>query len=300
MANNLFNRQNDVILLKSLVSQRRLYSSAKNWGYAPGIITVLLAVVAFLWQKGNSGWSSLIVAGISFLGWAVAIFGEKYGEILRHKAARIQQYIDREIFKEAFSAEELELWHDLPLAGELSEENAKVTDEDVDKEKVRNWYSDYSELTPSNAVFLCQRENLRWDKKLRLCILLGVLLCLFSSFIVWSIKVWNIRVCEALPVLIAGAGVASVLIKIIVGLVLDIVRMGHISTVANVVETNLQHGVNSTPLLFQLQNLIYDNRCNVVLVPDFIYKILRKRWQKYEDDIAEAHVEIERNGGASC
>ena len=204
------------------------------------------------------------------------------------------------IFKEAFSAEELELWHDLPLAGELSEENAKVTDEDIDKEKVRNWYSDYSELTPSHAVFLCQRENLRWDKNLRLCILLGVLLCLFACICVWTVKVWNLRVCEALPVLIAGAGVSSVLIKIIVGLALDIVRMGHISTVANVVEANLQRGVNSTPLLIQLQNLIYDNRCNVVLVPDFIYKILRKSWQKYEDDIADAHVEIERNDGASC
>lgn len=300
MANNLFNRQNEAILLKSLVSQRRLYSSAKNWGYAPGIITVLLAVVAFFWHKEDTGKTSLIVAAISFVGWALVIFGEKYGEILRLKAARIQQYIDREIFKEAFSAEELVSWHNLPLAGELSEENAKVTDADIEKEKVRNWYSDYSKLTPSHAVFLCQRENLRWDKKLRVLILISMLLFLSACVFVWSIKVWNLKVCEALPVLIASAGVVSVLIKIIVGLVLDLVRMGRISTVANVVEVNLQNGVKATPLLIQLQNLIYDNRCNVVLIPDFIYKMIRNSWQKYEDDIAEAHVEIERNGVTSC
>lgn len=300
MANNIFNRQNDAVLLKGLVSQRRLYSSAKSWGYVPRVITVLLAFVASCWQKENCDGFSLIVAAFSFVGWALAIFGEKYGGILRHKAARIQQYIDREIFKEAFSAEELVLWHDLPLAGELSEENAKVTCADIEKEKVRNWYSDYSELTPPHAVFRCQRENLRWDKRLRVLILISVLLCLFVCIFAWSIKVWNLKVCEALPILIAGAWVASILIKIIVGLVLDLVRMGHISTVANVVETNLQHGVNATLQLIQLQNLIYDNRCNVVLIPDFLYMLMRKSWQKYEDGIAEAHVEIERNGGVSC
>lgn len=300
MANNIFNRQNNSILLKSLVSQRRLYSFAKSWGYVSGVITVLLAIVASCWQKESCDRLSLIVAVLSFVGWLFAIFGEKYGEILRHKAARIQQYIDREIFKEAFSAEELVLWHDLPLSGELSEENAKVTDADIEKERVRNWYSDYSKMTPSHAVFLCQKENLRWDKKLRVRILISILFCLSVCTFVWPIKVWNLKVSEALPVLIAGAGVASVLIKIIVGLVLDLVRMGHITTVANVAETNLQSGVNVAPLLIQLQNLIYDNRCNVVLIPDFFYMLTRKRWQKYEDDIAEAHVEIERNGGALC
>lgn len=300
MANNIFNRQNDAILLKSLVSQRRLYSSAKSWGYVPRVIAVLLAFVASCLQKGNCDKLSLIVAGISFVGWVLAIFGEKYGGILRRKAARIQQYIDREIFKEAFSAEELVLWHDLPLTGELSEENAKVTNADIEKEKVRNWYSDYSKLTPSHAAFLCQRENLRWDKRLRVLVLISVLLCLSACIFAWSIKVWNLRVCEALPILIAGAWVASIMIKIIVGLVLDLVRMGHISTVANVVETNLQHGVNATLQLIQLQNFIYDNRCNVVLIPDLFYKLMRKRWQKYEDNIAEAHVEIEKNGGALC
>ena len=300
MGNNIFNRQNDAIILKSLVSQRRLYSSAKCFSYAPWIISLILAVISFFWRVGECNMISWIVATISFVGWEAAIFGEKYGGLLRRKAARIQQFIDREIFKEAFTAEDLVSWCNVSLVSELSEENAKVSESDIKKEKVRNWYSDYSELNPLHAVFCCQRENLRWDKKLRVFVLLCVLFCLFFCGIVWCIKVWNLKVCEVLPVLVSGGGVVSILIKILVGLIFDLVRMGRISTVTDIVEATLRQGSDPAPLLITLQGLIYDNRCSVVLIPDFVYKMLQKKYQKNEDSIAKVYVETEDNGVALC
>lgn len=293
MTNHFFIRQNDQVVLKCLVAQRKLYSRAKRWGYIPKVTVVLLVLIALVWQSNNSTAASWLLAIVSFIAWIIAFAGEMYIDVLRHKAARMQQFIDKEIFKEAFSAEELSSWRDTPLASEISEEMSGVEDSDVDKENVRNWYPDYSFLSPQKAVFFCQKENLRWDRKLRVSMMIVGLIFLFGFMGLLLLRVWNMKVCNALPTLMAGAGIFSVSVNVLVGLVFDCVRLTKINEIAAIVEKNLQGGLSIAGLLIDMQNKIYENRCKVVLVPDFFYKILRKRQQKSEDAITKFHIEVE-------
>lgn len=296
MTNHFFIRQNDKVVLKCLVAQRKLYSRAKRWGYIPKVTVVLLVLIALVWQSNNSTAASWLLATVSFIAWIIAFVGEMYIDVLRNKAARIQQFIDKEIFKEAFSGEELSSWRDTPLASEISEAMSGIEDSDIDKEEVRDWYPDYSLFSPQKAVFLCQKENLRWDRKLRVSMVIVILMFLIGFMGFLLLRVWNMKVCNVLSTLIAGAGIFSAFVNVLVGLIFDYVRITKITEIAAMVEKNLQDGLNIAGLLIDLQNKIYENRCKVVLVPDFFYKILRKRQQRSEDAITKFHIELEQRG----
>lgn len=292
MENTLYKRQNDIRILKCLVAQRRLYATAKTWSYAPKVVNLILVGLGFAGVcDGHAAWG-WILAGIAIISWLISTLGEEYVKVLRGKAAKIQQYVDREIYREAFSDENLSLFSSVPLRSELDKEIAGITDDDIEEEKVRNWYSDYSSFPSEEAVFCCQRENLRWDLRLRI-------IAIFASVTLFSIlgvsvmcNVWDLKVKDVLPVLIPAAGLASALLTVIFGLVLDCVRSAQMSAASAIIELGLGRGENMLSNLVDLQNLIYNNRCNVVFIPDCLYKCFRKLHQKREDAIARAHKEL--------
>ncbi len=291
MANSLYTKQNEKLVLCCLVAQRRLYSKAKGGSYAPKIINLILLVFAFtdMCKVNACGW---VLAWVAIFSWIMATLGDEYVKILRGRAASIQQYVDREIYREAFSNTDITNWSNIPLTSVLDKEIAGITDVDIDKAKVRNWYSDYSTDLPQEAVFYCQRENLRWDRKLRVIAIIGTLIASIILCVTVMCKVWELKVKDVLPVLIPAAGLASALLTILFGLILDCVRSAQMSAVAAMIELGLQRRENMLSKLVDFQNLIYNNRCSVVFIPDCFYKCFRKLYQKKEDAIAKAHEEL--------
>jgi len=291
MGNRLYQKQNNSRILKCLVAQRRLYSAAKRWSYAPKITNLILLVLAFsnLCEDSVWGW---VLAGIALVSWLISTVGDEIVKSFRVKAAKTQQYIDREIYIEAFSDVDMSAWNSIPLKSELDKEIADIDDADIEKEKVRNWYSDYSAFSPQEAVFCCQRENLRWDRKLRI-IAIVVTLALFIILCASVMcKVWELKVKDVLPVLIPAAELASALLTALFGLFLDCVRSAQLSAVSAIIELGLERNENVLSNLIDFQNLIYNNRCSVVFIPDILYKCFRKIFQKKEDAIARAHKEL--------
>ena len=297
MANTLYIRQNDHVVLKCLVAQRTLYTRAKCWAYVPMTAGILLTFIALCGTTGyTSAGKAWLSAIITLILWLLAVVGEEYVGNLKSRAARIQQYIDREIFKEAFAPQELASWRDVPLDGEIAVAMQRVNDGTIDKQHVRNWYANYSALSPQEAVFRSQKENIRWDWGLRVTMALLMALGLMAFAIVVLTKIWDQKVYNALPTLIASAGVASVSSKLLFRLVLDLYRLYRLDAIVSVIEEKLggNNGVGTE--LLRIQSLIYDNRRQVVLVPDWLYKIIRHSRQQSEDAIAKAHEELAIRG----
>ena len=299
MANTLHIRQNEDVILKCLVAQRKLYTCAKYWSYVPMIIVAVMAIIVLFSSSIGSVFTgeTWVSAIITFFLWVIAFAGEQYVGNLKLKASRIQQYIDREIFKEAFSPQQLILWRDVPSSGELAEAIQNVDAEAIQKQHVRDWYSNYSSLSPQEAVFRSQKENIRWDWGLRVIMITLMLLALGAVFIVVIAKVWNLKVCDCLSALIASTGIGVVVGKLLFRLGLDLYRLTLLNTTASVIEgkLNVAEGVDSE--LLRMQNLIYDHRHQGVLIPDWLYRIRRCSIQQSEDAIAKAHeVLVVREG----
>lgn len=293
MLNDLFTRQNDSLVLKCQVAKQRLYSKAKFWAYLPLEFIVLgLAIVAVEKLSGHESLSWLVVL-VSLAGWCASVMGEYRVDACKRQAAAIQQFVDRYIFRNAFTDEQLAKWVAVPLQSVLAEATAGITEEDIVREKVRNWYSNYSTLPPQLAVLECQKSNLRWDFGLRL-ILLSAFVLILITLLIWGIfKTWDVPVKHALPALTWGAGVISFFARASIQLVHDLIHIQEISSYTGDIEKHRQNNNDIAEWLVVLQNKIYEHRSKRFLVPDWLYKLCRSKMQTTADAIATARGSLE-------
>lgn len=294
MANDLFIRQNDEECLKCLVAQRHLSSMAKRWAYAP-LFFIVVGLVLASW--GNNIICSWLVVVVSLLGWLVSLIGEYRVDAYKTKAASLRQYVDFYIFQNVFAEEQMTKWIGLPLPSERSCETAEITMADIERAKVRDWYSDYSELESYAAVLECQKSNLRWDAQLRFILALTFLLVLLVICGMDLFRIWDVPVKKALPALTWGAGMLSFFAKAMVHLIVDLIHIHEIDERANDIERSLLENAGVSNRLVDLQNKIYEHRVRRYLVPDWIYWKTRNRTQNREDAIAR---ERSREGDKQC
>ena len=186
MANSIYQRQNQLEILKCLVVQRRLYSFVKYWQVVPACVMVASIVVPLCFEKSSDGCGvgDWVSAGISVSVWGSAWLLGKFRDSFIKTAAGFQQYVDYKLFSREMGRSFN--WKGMPLPSEIARRVSKVTQEDVEREKVRDWYSDYSTFSGQYAVLCCQKENVRWDRSLRI-LLLVVLSVILFGWIAWAI-----------------------------------------------------------------------------------------------------------------
>jgi hypothetical protein len=292
MANSIYQRQNQPEILKCLVVQRRLYSSVKYWQLVPAGAMVASIVVPLCFEKSTDGcgvgdWVAVVIS--VFVWVSTGLLGMLRDSIVK-MAAGVQQYVDCKLFSGTMG-KHFE-WKGMLLPSEIARLVSNVTQEDVEREKVRDWYSDYSTFSGQYAVLCCQKENVRWDRSLRV-LLLVVLLIILVVWIVWAIvQVFDVTLRCALPILCWCGGGMVMISKLCLALRNDVVRINGMRDLFERTEKKIIKGVDSAKELMQLQNLIYEHRKSVVLVPDVVYKLSRGVFQAKEDSTAKCHREM--------
>lgn len=292
MANSIYQRQNQPEILNCLVVQRRLYSSVKYWQLVPAGAMVASIVVPLCFEKSTDGcgvgdWVSV---GISVFVWASTMFIGMFRDSIKKMAAEFQQYVDYKLFTSALG--ECCEWQGMPLPSDIALRISKVTQEDIERERVRDWYSDYSSFSEQYAMLCCQKENVRWDRSLRI-LLLVVLLMILVGWIVWAVvRVFDVSLRCALPTLCWCGGGMSIIGKLCRALWNDVVRINGMRDLFERTEKKIIQCVDSNKELMQLQDLIYEHRKSAVLVPDVVYKLSRCVFQAKEDSTAKSHREM--------
>lgn len=278
MGNTIFSRQNEIDVLRMLVAQRRLYSAAKKYDLANFWITLIGVLFSILLSLDIIGKVDKCVS--TLVVFILALLVRSMRTRNRERAARVQQNIDSRLYSDALNCAE-EIWGIGLSATELSHEMSKYNDKDIAKENVRDWYSDYSSYAPNTAIFLCQKENIKWDRELRVSFLqlnIGVLLILLSliCFVSWVAGSFDYAICF-MPILL-------IWLDSLWAYFADRNRYIAMNAVAEEVESMINdNSVNVLSSLIRLQNRIFENRKRAFLIPDWFYKHTRVKMQSEMD-----------------
>ena len=288
--------QNNDNMLKCLVAQRQDYSFGKRANACRGFFTIVFAALAV----GASLVDNEVLSAISCLcAITLSIISRHIDDyVVKQKkhAASIQQYFDATLFSAAMETA-TSGWGSFPTKTDIVESISGI--ENADLESVKNWYSDYSKLSPTEQVFRCQQTNIRWDAELRsefkwlVVISSGVILLLLAGM---AIAI-NPTFVKCISVLAWMLPIADISFGYYDGLRKDIKRLEAIRQQSNIVENALSNGETCESKIINLQTLIMENRANAVLIPDWYYNKRQDAHQKKEDSIADTVQKMSSEGG---
>lgn len=286
------------MLLKCIVAQRKEYDKAKKRDFYKELITVVFALFSIV-----ASWvDNEMLTAIVFLLAITTSLASKYLDMHTHMhqkiAAFIQQYVDVKLYTWALK-NDISDWGLLPSRPQVAGILATVKNNDI--EEVKNWYSDYSDFSPIEQVFHCQKENLRWDINLRkefkyLLLILGI-------FIVIGFAVAALFVN---PSLIRFLCIVSWMLPLIDffcfywnRLQKDIERLRNLESKCEQIDRSISkkdfsklepesEKVQQIKVhIIDLQKEILEHRKESVFIPNWFYKIRQKNYQEKEDRIAE-------------
>lgn len=296
--NSIFFKQNNQFLLQCQVAQRSEYSCAKEIISKKSIFICGFAVLSIAASIINVDWLSALVS----LSAVVLLIANKYVQsyITTHKkhAALIQQYIDATLYSHIIGGEKSE-WGNMPSHTDLATSVSEFSSADVSD--VRNWYSDYSSLSPYQQIFNCQRENVRWDyelqKKFKLFQIAVVTIVLLITLTVFF--VFNPTFIKSICVLSWFVPIAEYFYSIYKEVDKNIKLLQRIDEQCNTIESKLTSESCSEikKLLIELQYKILDRRETGVLIPDQFYRLHLKKQQENEDKIARNITNLNRMRG---
>lgn len=282
MDNSIYQQQNNPEILLLQKAQRSKYTEAKKVLY-PGLYlsiagTVIFAILTSFYDI------ELINTLSSFL--AIVLFGftsymEKKANGHIELAAKIQQTIDVKLFQMPDNCHVL-------LSSEIKEITASYNSAELSE--FENWYSDYSSLDFSKQVFLSQKENIRWDQKLRekysclitsLAIGCPILLLMYIIFTNSSISSFFAMASWLFPL-------EQFLITQWIGLRDNISYLKAVNEEYRSIEKCYEKYSPSEIQckLCGLQTYIFEHRKKSIIIPDWFYKKHQSKMQKYEDDVA--------------
>ena len=295
---SIYERQNEQQLLKCIAAQRKEYDKAKRRGLCKDILTAIFALLSII-----SSWiDNDVMTAITFLFAGMTSFASKYIDIHVHKhknvAAVTQQYVDVTLYNFVLN-DKVGSWGNIPTEHELAETISIVTDKDI--ERVKNWYSDYSDLQPIKQVFCCQKENLRWDIRLRqefkyfLFVVNGLV---FLLLVIAAFKI-NPSLIKSLCVMSWLLPLIDFLYSYLKELEKDIERLQKLKAKSEEIDKTISRKDFCTlrfdsqkvqqvrTALIELQKGIFEHREKSTLIPNWFYKIRQKSHQVREDRIAD-------------
>lgn len=267
---------------KCLYSKAKIISSIRTASIT--IITCIFVVLTSILESKILNALSVVFGIVSFI---ASFIIDKYINDIKWLAAGIQQRFDSHIFELdcnilAYSL----LGLDFPSREQIIKYVNRFKNKEVDN--LQNWYNDYSNLSKSNQILCCQKENFRWEttlKKKYIClyivyyavlVLALIIIGIFTNdiFKIFSIYTW------VLPISQQAFTSFSRLVK-------DIKRLDNIHKQISYADSLKTDEEALFRQVCNLQALIYEHRIKGSMVPDFIYKIYRKKLQGDELAISE-------------
>lgn len=284
MANTIYTAQNRLEILLQLVAQRRLYSRSKCFDLANLWLTNLGALLAVLFSCSYIGGGDELFLSFVLLVPALVV---RYQRIAcKAKAARVQQFIDTTLYSEQVGCER-KTWGDCLTETDVAGEIAGYTDRDVQIEGVENWYPNFSSLDPEQAVLMCQKTNIGWDADLRK----GYFFVNVVAFLLVLVVAWMIcRRCNSFSMAVCFVPAMLYWAESLSAYFFDRLRAQKMATLAEEAEHQINDDGRATvlPTLIRLQKVIFENRENSFLVPDWYYRLRRNALQKRADSLANS------------
>lgn len=292
MDKNIYELQNKDTILKALVVQSKLYSKAKRIHFLSLILCVLLPIGYSITKNLISGEvlltiGALFTIALIFISPALSAYASKQKRI----AAKIQQTIDFFLFEDETFKSHNDDWGKVYSKDELLEiiAKAKISEKDIAKKK--NWYSDYSSFPHVMQVHYSQCECVRWDGDLRkyfvnslyVC---GLVLIVLAIIIAVALKM---TVFELIINIATFAPLIKFLLPLKKQLKEDCNRLKNILHKQNTINNQLGvviGGEELYPKVIKIQRELFEHRAKALMVPDFFYRLMRKKQQNIEDKIA--------------
>ena len=166
MDRSIFEKQKEPLMVQCLYAQSNLYQKAKSIAGVHFFVTVaLMCVVAIVQSFVDAEWLTGLSVGLSIAACFVPYYFDSLKNNLKTEAANIQQYFDVTLY--SFSEFELQnkKWLCPVTKNQVIE---KVSGYPTTVFRPNDiWYEDYSSNAPCEQIYFCQRENIRWDGKLR-------------------------------------------------------------------------------------------------------------------------------------
>lgn len=280
---SIYEKQNEDKLIKCLFAQRKEYTFVKRLKsikiFVSVVLVTILTVLDGIFQ--NDMLSSMLTLSTIIL----LIFTKYFDNfVAKHQryAARIQQYIDATCFN-CVSGQKLISEKNIFVDSEIAEIISSVKLEDCSK--VRNWYSNYSKLSAYKQILFSQKENIRWDRKVRIycCRILKI----FMALIFLGIVFYGIILDEKFNQLMRYSSFLLIIVDCLLDsihkLTEDVKRLEKMSIRLNNLECLQEENLEDVVCF---QDIIYEHRQQCFLIPDFIYSLRKRNYQKSENMIA--------------
>lgn len=291
---SIFERQNQQGIINAQKAAHYSYLNGKRVILVLAIVSIVIPIISnvlLLFFNNIILANILIVIGVCcfFGGEILRLFIKKY----KFYGAGLQQYFDEFVFGLKNSCRKY-----IPPKKLTFEQRLSLLKkyEKKDNAPFVNWYSDYSSLPYEKAVYYCQKENIRWDKKLREKYIVGLIIALLVivlAFVIHAIF-YNKNTNELIAILVSIAPVFSYLIHGVIKLFRDLKNQKDILNCIEEIETKITSTKKIWDEVEELQIEIFNYRKTNYLIPDWFYKLFRKSIQKNEDDLAQGISEREQ------
>ena len=283
----IFERQNMPGMVGAQKSANYCYSYGKKLVAFLAVVSILVPIISNVLLLI---FTNQILANVLSV---IALCCFLIAEILRSQVkkykfygAGLQQYFDEFVFGLKNSCkkylQESKLSSDQRLALLKKYEHE-------DNEPFLNWYSDYSKLPYEKAVYHCQKENLRWDKKLRekyLWVLVASLSIIIIAIVIHAV-LNNQSTNELVAIILSGIPVISYLFNGVKKLVKDIKNQNDIMDCIERLEVKMNSSKEIWDEIEELQVEIFRYRKTNYLIPNWFYKLYKNTMQQEEDYIAQ-------------
>ena len=276
--NRIIEHQNDRHILEMLSAQRNLYRKAKQWRNVRFFVCVfsvlVISMMKAIWNDSNG--MAIILSLTVFLTLLSGPVFNKQVDKRRELASRIRQLLDIELFGQTWDED---YYGKKPTPEEVFDNKSKMISNDL-----LDWYDKgIGEVQDLNtAILLCQRENLCYDSHIRssftkFCVLIAVLVC-FCIISVGAI----INRGDMLSIITFGLIPITPVVRWIQSVknedskdrgTRDILE----SLVAKEMEIVMKGKAVHVTELKRIQNLMFSHRRDGYLVPEWYYKINRKK-----------------------
>lgn len=278
--NNFSERQNDPELLNLLKLQRYKYNKVPNISVLNFILSVIVPIILSIIGLFNI--PNNYISYINYVGalcTIICLFLSSTLKTMKENAAKVQYIFDIQLF--GFKR------NNLICGTTITDLLIQSKKEKIQKQKgLENWYSIKNNINTVDAIFSCQQQNIRWDKKLRKLFLYFVLSISFISlFIIVSIAILNNLefniLCSYIFLLLP---IIAYCMSFIFSIMDNIKNQNELVEILKIYKSKKNISMKE---LTSLEEKIFHYRKDLVKIPNWFFNVFRKSMQKEADDYSK-------------
>ena len=164
---------------------------------------------------------------------------------------------------------------------------------DRSNENYKNWYSDFSSLPYEQAVYQCQKQNIRWDISVRkkYLILLIVIASFLALVVILNAIIQRCEVLSLITILSSIFPIFSYFFNSFKKLTSDISAQKDLYKHIEKIEEKITTENEIWNEVEELQVEIFSYRKKAYLIPDWFHCIFKKDLQESENEFAKLFCE---------